>query len=151
MCVDTGQAADLVTAALAALEGGEPEDAAALYRCEKQAAQASKADALYVIVDSAALDQGAPMCLALYLQSEEAALATRLGANPRWAPSRSGPISTRHVLAQRLNPRMSELAPWEGRLVSNQCTGRWATQDGEILAGLARRLLGCMKDEKGAD
>jgi hypothetical protein len=47
--------------------------------------------------------------------------------------------------------RMWELAEWEGRPVSNQGTARWATQDGETLAILARRLLDGMEEEKDAE
>ncbi|MEU4351626.1 AIPR family protein [Streptomyces sp. NPDC023838] len=162
VCADPAQAADLVTAALAALEGGGAEDAAAQYRRkESKPRKRRRPNAVHVIVDSGALDEGAPLRLALYLQPEKDALAAWLDANPRralakWTNSnRARPIvwaaDGNAYSPSGLIARMWELAAWEGRPVSNQGTARWATQDGETLAILARRLLDGMEEEKDAE
>lgn len=116
---------------------------------------------MHVIVNSGALDEGAPLHLALYLQPEKDALAEWLAANPRRAlakwtnTNRARPIvwaaDGLSYSPSGLIARMWELAEWEGRPVSNQGTARWATQEGETLAILARRLLDSMEEEKDAE
>ncbi|MFD5658701.1 AIPR family protein [Streptomyces hirsutus] len=163
VCADPGQATDLVNAVLASLdEGGGTGDAAAKYRRqENKPRKRRRPNAVHVIVNSGALDEGAPLHLALYLQPEKDALAEWLAANPRRAlakwtnTNRARPIVwAADGLAYSpsgLIARMWELAEWEGRPVSNQGTARWATQDGETLAILARRLLDGMEEEKDAE
>ncbi|MGW1257727.1 AIPR family protein [Streptomyces sp. NPDC002513] len=162
VCADPGQAADLVTAALAALEDGGSEDAAAQYRREEnKPRKRRRPNAVHVIVDKGALEEGAPLHLALYLQPEKDALAAWLDANPRralakWTNSnRARPIvwaaDGNAYSPSGLIARMWELAEWEGRPVANQGTARWATQDGETLAILARRLLDGMEESGDAE
>lgn len=162
VCADPGQAADLVTAALAALEGGRSEETAAQYRREEnKPRKRRRPNAVHVIVDSAALEEGTPLRLALYLQPEKDALAAWLDANPRRAlakwtnTNRARPIiwaaDGNAYSPSGLIARMWELAAWEGRPVSNQGTARWATQDGETLASLARRLLDGLEEERDAE
>ncbi|MER5499288.1 AIPR family protein [Streptomyces sp. NPDC002561] len=162
VCADPGQATELVTAVLKSLEGGEAADAAAKYRRqENKPRKRRRPNAVHVIVDSGALDEGAPLHLALYLQPEKDALAEWLAANPRRAlakwtnTNRARPIvwaaDGLMYSPSGLIARMWELAEWEGRPVSNQGTARWATQDGETLAVLARRLLDGMEEEKDAE
>ncbi|MFD0162575.1 AIPR family protein [Streptomyces decoyicus] len=162
VCADPRQAADLVTAVLTALEGGDTEDAAAKYRRqENKPRKRRRPNAVHVIIDRGALEEGAPLHLALYLQPEKDALAAWLAANPRrglakWTnTSRTRPIVWAAdgvaYSPSGLIARMWELAEWEGRPVANQGTARWATQDGETLAILARRLLDGMEEEKDAE
>ncbi|QWQ44366.1 AIPR family protein [Streptomyces sp. YPW6] len=162
VCADPGQAAELGTAVLAALEGGGIGEAAAKYRRqESKPRKRRRPNAVHVIVDSGALDEGAPLHLALYLQPEKEALAEWLAANPRRAlgkwtrTNRTRPIvwaaDGLSYSPSGLIARMWELAGWEGRPVSNQGTARWATQEGETLAVLARRLLDSMEEEKGGE
>ncbi|WP_328697267.1 AIPR family protein [Streptomyces sp. NBC_00342] len=162
VCADPGQAAELVTAVLAVLEGGGTGEAAAKYRRqESKPRKRRRPNAVHVIVDSGALEEGAPLHLALYLQPEKEALAEWLTANPRRAlakwtrTNRTRPIvwAADGLLysPSGLIARMWELADWEGRPVSNQGTARWATQEGETLAVLARRLLDGMEEEKSAE
>ncbi|WP_052865147.1 AIPR family protein [Streptomyces niger] len=162
VCADSGEAADLVTAALAALEGSGVEDAAAQYRREEnKPRKRRRPNAVHVIVDKGALEEGTPLHLALYLQPEKDALSAWLDANPRRAfakwtnTNRARPIiwaaDGNAYSPSGLIARMWELAEWEGRPVSNQGTSRWATQDGETLAVLARRLLDSMEEEKDAE
>lgn len=159
VCADPGQAADLVTAALAALEGDGAKDAAAQYRREQsKTRKRRRPNAVHVIVDKGALEEGAPLHLALYLQPEKDALASWLDSNPRRAlakwtnTNRARPIvwaaDGNTYSPSGLIARMWELAEWEGRPVSNQGTARWATRDGETLAILARRLLNSMEEEE---
>ncbi|MFC9159185.1 AIPR family protein [Streptomyces bauhiniae] len=161
VCADSGQAADLVTAVLASLEGGGSGDAAAKYRRqEDKPRKRRRPNAVHVIVNSGALDEGAPLHLALYLQPEKEALAEWLAANPRRAlakwtnNNRARPIVWAAdgiaYSPSGLIARMWELAEWDGRPVSNQGTARWATQEGETLAVLARRILDGMGEEKDA-
>ncbi|MGA5710113.1 AIPR family protein [Streptomyces cellulosae] len=159
VCADSGQAADLVTAVLASLDGeGGTGDAAAKYRRQdNKPRKRRRPNAVHVIVNSGALDEGAPLHLALYLQPEKEALADWLAANPRRAlakwtnTNRARPIvwaaDGLSYSPSGLIARMWELAEWEGRPVSNQGTARWATQEGETLAILARRLLDSMEEE----
>ncbi|MEV0782203.1 AIPR family protein [Streptomyces sp. NPDC050423] len=162
VCADPGQAAELVTAVLAALEGGGTGEAAAKYRRqESKPRKRRRPNAVHVIVDSGALVEGAPLHLALYLQPEKEALAEWLTANPRRAlakwtrTNRTRPIvwaaDGLSYSPSGLIARMWELADWEGRPVSNQGTARWATQEGETLAILARRLLDGMEGGKDAE
>jgi hypothetical protein len=160
-CADSGQATDLVAAVLASLAIGSTGDAAAKYRRQENKQRKRRGpNAVHVIVNSGALEEGAPLHLALYLQPEKDALAEWLAANPRrrvakWTnTNRSRPIVWAAdgiaYSPSGLIARMWELAEWEGRPVSNQGTARWATQEGETLAVLARRLLGSM-EEKDSD
>ncbi|MFH9573061.1 AIPR family protein [Streptomyces sp. NPDC017454] len=162
-CADPAQAADLVTAVLASLDGGgDTGDAAAKYRREdSKPRKRRRPNAVHVIVNSGALEEGTPLHLALYLQPEKEALAEWLAANPRrevakWTnTNRARPIvwaaDGLTYSPSGLIARMWELAEWEGRPVSNQGTARWATQEGESLAVLARRLLDSMEEEKDAE
>ncbi|MDT0379390.1 AIPR family protein [Streptomyces sp. DSM 42041] len=161
-CADPGQTADLVTAVLTSLEGGTSADAAAKYRRqENKPRKRRRPNAVHVIVDRGVLEEGAPLHLALYLQPEKEALAAWLDANPRrglakWTnTNRARPIVWAAdgiaYSPSGLIARMWELAEWEGRPVSNQGTARWATQDGETLAVLARRLLDSMAEEKDTE
>jgi hypothetical protein len=158
VCADPQQAADLVTAVLAALEGGDLKNAAAKYRRkENKPRKPRRPNAVNVIIDRGALEEGAPLHLALYLQPEKDALAEWLAANPRRALAKWTNTNRARCIVwaadgvayspSGLIARMWELAEWEGRPVSNQGTARWATQDGETLAVLARRLLDGMEGE----
>ncbi|MEU6443380.1 AIPR family protein [Streptomyces sp. NPDC047046] len=159
VCADPRQAADLVTAVLTALEKGHTKDAAAKYRRkENKPRKSRRPNAVHVIIDRHALEEGTPLYLALYLQPERDALAAWLASNPRrklakWTnASRTRPVvwaaDGASYSPSGLIARMWELAEWEGRPVSNQGTARWATQDGETLALRARRLLDSMEEEK---
>ncbi|WP_405947086.1 AIPR family protein [Streptomyces prunicolor] len=162
VCADSGEAVGLVAAVLTALEGGGTEGAAARYRREEiKPRKRRRPNAVHVIVNSGALEEGTPLHLSLYVLPEKDALAAWLDANPRRAlakwtnTNRARPIIwAADGLAYSpsgLIARMWELAEWEDRPVSNQGTARWATQDGETLADLAWRLLGDVEDEKEAD
>ncbi|WP_433340619.1 AIPR family protein [Streptomyces sp. CA-253872] len=162
VCADSRQAAGLVTAVLTALENGPTENAAAKYRRkEDKPRKPRRPNAVHVIIDRHALEEGAPLHLALYLQPEKDALATWLAADSRrklakWTnASRTRPLVWAadgvSYSPTGLIARMWELAGWEGRPVSNQGTARWATQDGETLALLAGRLLDGMEEEKDAE
>ncbi|WLQ33052.1 AIPR family protein [Streptomyces castrisilvae] len=162
LCADPGQTAEVVTAVLAVLDGGGAADAAAKYRRQaNKPRKTRRPNAVHVIVDSGALDEGAPLNLALYVQPEKDALADWLAANPRRAlakwtnTNRARPVvwaaDGLSYSPTGLIARMWELAGWEGRPVSNQGTARWATQDGETLAGLARRLLDSLEKDKDAE
>ncbi|MGW5102846.1 AIPR family protein [Streptomyces sp. NPDC004100] len=161
VCADPRRAVDLVTAVLTALEGGGVDDAAAKYRRrEDKPRKRRRPNAVHVIVDRGGLEEGAPLHLALYLQPEKDALGAWLEANPRRARAKwTNTNRARPIIwaadgiaysPSGLIARMWELAEWEGRPVSNQGTARWATQEGETLAVLARRLLDGMEEEKDA-
>lgn len=161
VCADPGQTAELVAAVLAVLESGGTEEAAAKYRRqENKPRKRRRPNAVHVIIDRGALEEGTPLRLALDLEPEKKALAAWLDANPRRALAKwTNANRTRPIVwaadggaysPSGLIARMWELAEWEDRPVSNQGTLRWATQDGETLAGLAGRLLDGM-EEKDAE
>ncbi|WP_405936125.1 AIPR family protein [Streptomyces sp. NBC_00726] len=162
VCADSGQAADLVSAVLARLDRGGSSDAAAKYRRqENKPRKRRRPNAVHVIIDRGALDEGATLSLALYVQSEKDALASWLGANPRRAHAKwTNTNRTRPIVwaadglsysPSGLVARMFELAEWEERPVSNQGTARWATQDGETLSELAGRLLDALEGGEAAE
>ncbi|MEV0010597.1 AIPR family protein [Streptomyces sp. NPDC047973] len=162
VCADPRQAADFVTSVLTALEAGGSEDAAAKYRRQtSKPRKRRRPNAVHVVIDRGALEEGAPMHLALYLQPEKEALADWLAADPRRALAKwTNASRTRPIVwaadgvaysPSGLIARMWELADWEGRPVANQGTARWATQDGTTLAILAQRLLDAMEEDKDAE
>ena len=134
-----------------------PTAATQYRRQEDKPRKRRRPNAVHVIIDQKALEEGAQLSLALYLQPEKDALAAWLDANPRrslakWTnTNRARPIVWAadgiSYSPSGLIARMWELAEWEGRPVSNQGTARWATPDGETLADLARRLLDGLEGE----
>ena len=117
-----------------------------LFRSRKR----RRPNAVHVIVGQGALKDGAPMFLHTYIESERRALepwlaANELRARATWVNHHTKPLlwaaDGNRYSPSGLIARMWELAEWEERPVSNQGTALWASEGGETLVDLARRLL----------
>ncbi|MFF1357389.1 AIPR family protein [Streptomyces sp. NPDC058297] len=125
------------------------------YRRSRVQRKRRRPNAVSVLVDRHALDEGAPLSLSTAYPTETDALRDWLAEDDRraratWVNHRSKPIlwaaDGRQYSPSGLITRMWELAQWEERPVANQGTARWATESGETLADLAWRVLGELEE-----
>jgi hypothetical protein len=157
MCLDTRKCKELTTEVLRLLDGGSPAPTESKYRRSNKPRKARRPNAVHVIVDKGALDEGTPLALHMVLQPEIDALSAWLAEDPlraraTWVNHRSKPVLW-SADGQRYSPsglvaKMWELAEWEGRPVANQGTARWTVPSGETLARLAWKLLSAQADDE---
>jgi hypothetical protein len=157
MCLDTRRCKELTTEVLRLLEGGSAGPTESKYRRSNKPRKARRPNAVHVIVDKGALDEGTPLALHMVLQPEIDALSAWLDEDPlraraTWVNHRSKPVLW-SADGQRYSPsglvaKMWELAEWEGRPVANQGTARWTVPSGETLARLAWKLLSAQADDE---
>ncbi|UDM03244.1 AIPR family protein [Streptomyces longhuiensis] len=159
LCADAGSVRALVTDVLDTLDSGAtvgselPEKYRNLPTRERKR---RRPNAVHVIVGQGALKDGAPMFLHTYIEPERKALepwlaANELRARATWVNHHTKPLlwaaDGNRYSPSGLIARMWELAEWEERPVSNQGTARWATEGGDTLVDLARRLLEDMESD----
>ncbi|MGW1142663.1 AIPR family protein [Streptomyces zhihengii] len=160
MCTDTRKCKELTAEVLRLLDGGGTAPAENKYRRSVRPRKTRRPNAVHVIVDKSALEEGTPLTLHMVLQPEIDALTAWLAEDPlraraTWVNHRSKPILWT-ADGQRYSPsglvaKMWELAEWEGRPVANQGTARWTVPSGETLARLAWKLLAAQSDDEDED
>lgn len=158
LCADTQRCKELTTEVRDRLSDGTEPAIAEKYQRQKKQRKQRRPNAVHVIIDRRALDDGAALTLHTYIVPEQDALKDWLAQDERrsratWANHRTRPIlwaaDGEQYSPSGLISQMWELAGWEGRPVSNQGTTRWATADGDTLAELAWRLLGELEEPDG--
>ncbi|MFG2645979.1 AIPR family protein [Streptomyces sp. NPDC048370] len=155
VCADVARCREVVGRVLRTTVGYEDQPALDKYRRVPAQRKPRRPNAVHVLIDRGALDEGAPLTLTTAYPLETEALKDWLAEDEKrgratWTRHRTKPIiwaaDGRQYSPSGLITRMWELAEWADRPVANQGTARWVTAAGETLADLAWRILGELEE-----
>ncbi|ANZ42155.1 abortive phage infection protein [Lentzea guizhouensis] len=150
VCADIVRSHAIVDEVLHGAAGTAASASATKYRRERAGRKRRRPNAVSVLIDRAAIEEGEALRLTTAYPVEVEALKDWLAEDPKrgratWIPHRSKPIlwaaDGKQYSPSGLISHMWEQAQWENRPVANQGTTRWVTGSGESLADLAWRVL----------
>ncbi|WP_328301275.1 AIPR family protein [Streptomyces sp. NBC_00435] len=155
VCADVARSREVVLRVLRAASGPEASSEADKYRRVPAQRKPRRPNAVHVLIDQGALEEGAPLTLTTAYPMEAEALKDWLAEDDKrgratWITHRTKPVlwaaDGQQYSPSGLITRMWELAEWDQRPVANQGTARWVTATGETLADLAWRVLGQLEE-----